>query len=139
MFIAALIVLFIVARRLLLVHKPPTKLSQAFSLGSVSNGPDYVSTPSPGSANQARRSRRGGYYAGFWQYSRLPAAGSALALYLRAEVPPDRVSLSEVPLDLGGRIGLDLLYLRNRCTCLILNLNIIFRTIAIMLRDRSTY
>lgn len=101
-FIAALIVLLIVARCLLMLHKP-IKLSNAFSLESVGPAPNAPSAPSSSSANQADRSRRRGYYVVLLVI--VIAASAAPALNLRAELPADRVPLSEFPLDLGGWIG----------------------------------
>ena len=98
-FIAALIVLFVVARCLLLLHKP-TKLSYAFPLDSSGHGPNTSPAPPSPSANQRRR---GAFYAVLLAI--FTAAGVAPTLNLRAEAPPYRVPLSEFPLDLGGWLG----------------------------------
>lgn len=101
-FLAALIVLFVVARFLLWLHKP-MKLSHAFTLEPKGDSRHAASTPSSPITNQARRGRGRAYYVVLLAI--FIAASLAPALSLRAELPRDRVPLSEFPLDLGGWIG----------------------------------
>lgn len=104
-FIAALVVLVLVARGLLLLQKQPPELSQAFPLEPVGRRQNDPSVLSSLPAAQPHPHSIGHWSVCLVLAAIFVAAGAAPALSLRAEVPHDRTSLSEFPLALGGWVG----------------------------------